>query len=828
MKRDTYYLLIGTTILVVLLSSCVKDSIDNSFYNNTKGLKAVIVDNDVKTRTVLMDNPGVRIDVMWQPGDEVGVFGTESGNNVKFSISSADISSNGKEASFTSSESTPQGDTYAYYPYQSGAQRNSSGVLELSFPSTQLHTLINFTPQPYAPANMMVGKGNVAGIGFKNIFSILKIGLTIPRGETIKQVVFKDLSGKPVSGPFKVSWDGDNPTTIFPADGDAESLTLKLDCGTGVEFDSAQVRFFYMIVPAREYPNGFEVKFETLSGNDIVKTVGANGGKRLIRSVVYPIGETAYVYDGAEYEVGDDVVLLNADSAQKYIDNVIANGYTSGGEDYLFLNVNMKKEVAPQVGGVLVLNYSTDEFPGGYAGRVTARSNSGSDVVTIETEPITDITEVFENLTLGDPMWTDDGSFDSIKGVGLDLAPYLTKIVMADGADLEFTRSGSQIMVDVPLTRAGIKKTSISTPKVIFSTDKDKAAKVSLGLQIDLDLAASMSIHKRSLEYFHLSVEADVNMDASFKVSRGINANKEMNLFTAYFTPIPVGPVMIRPAVVFKGVLGVGGEFEVSATLEYKRTVRFGFSYAGGGIVTRSSIEPPTPDQGISASPGIDGYVYADAGVKIEAGFSVWGLLNVFASADTRLAVKTQSFGDDEGDWLHARRGFVAILSSEIGASIFSLGGALNKRAQIATIEFPPMKKWYITPIVSPSNKVFNSDSTELTVFFRVHGTGLFPIQMGVVLFEGDPGVFPTNWDWMWGTSFINPETKLLEAPLGTFVPGGDEVMSTTIPLSLTRGKRYVVSPCMIFNGEYRLLRYGLEPTIYFAGPPIIEEEEDF
>lgn len=826
MKRDRYHLLKGATILVLLLSSCAKDSIDNSYYDSTKGLKAVIVDNDIKTRTVLMDNPGTRIDVIWQQGDQIGVFGTQSGNNVKFSLLSTDISRDGKEASFTTSELTPQGEAYAYYPYQSSAQRNLSGELELNFPSTQTHTLINFTPQPHAPANIMVGKGNMAGIEFKNIFSILKIGLTIPRGDTIKQIVFRDLSGKPVSGPFKVSWNGDNPTATFPADGDVESFSLKLDCGEGVKTDSAQVRFYYMIVPAREYPNGFEVKFKTLSGDDVVKTVGTNGGKRLIRSVVYPIGETAYVYDGAEYEVGENTAFIDASSSQKYIENVVGGFYTWQGEEYRNLTVTMKKDVAPQVGGVLVLNYSTVEFPEGYAGRVTARSDAGSDVVVIRTEQITDITEVFKNLSLGDPMWTDDGSFDSSTGAGLDLAPYLTKIVMADGEDIEFTRSGSKIMLDMPLTRAGIKKTSISTPSVTFSTDKDKAAKISVGLQIDLDMAASMSINNRSLEYFHLSVVSDVNMNASFKISESISVDKEIYLFTARFAPIPVGPLMITPGIDFKGTLGVGGEMEISGNLEYKRTVRFGFSYSKDGFVTRSSIDPPTPDQEISVKPQIDGYVYANAGVKIEAGFSVWGLLSVFADADTRLSVRTQSFGDK--DWDHGRRGFEANLSSEIGAMIVSLGGALNKRAEIATVEFPPMKKWYITPIVSDDYGTFNKDSTELTVYFRVRGDILFPVELGVELIEAEPYVYPSKWDPRWGS--IYPIATLSRTYLGSFTPGSDEFLSAKIPLSLEEGKKYAVAPCFILNGNYHYIQYGSGPCFLFSGPrpPIKEEEEDF
>ncbi len=465
----------------------------------------------------------------------------------------------------------------------------------------------------------------------------------------------------------------------------------------------------------------------------------------------------------------------------------------------------MKKEAAPPVGGVVVLNYPDDEFPGGYAGKVVSRSNSESDIVTIETEPITEITQVFKNLKMGEPIWNDDGTLNPEGGVGVDMAPYLIRMATADGTEIDFTQSGSQITLDLPVTKASIRPMSISTPTVILSTDPDKLAKIRASIQMDLRLFASMSITDYTLEYFHTNVQADIDMKAGVAISGGVSADKAMPLFWGYFAPIPVGPIMIIPTVEFSGTIGVGGELEVSAELSFKPTVNSGFSYTQGEFLTRYSIEPPAPDQQVSFGentepsfslvPSISAYT----GVRITAGFKIWAVMLAAVVVETQFKLGSM-YSDREDGWLRSRNGFSIGFTSEIRAGIQTLGGAINKSAHLATLEWPPIKKWYITPAFDRKmDVVLGPDSTSIDVSLRVFGDVLYPVQMGVVVTQGEFG----------RPNMMQPVAKV---PLGSYLSGSN-TMSATIPLDYISGFMHHAIPAIIINGEYNTIDQAMSDT---------------
>ena len=285
----------GTLLfLFFILFGCMEeDNFPSHHEEGNQRLSAHIVKESLATRTTLRDNPtNQKVEVKWKAGDAIGVFGSESGKNVRYQTSQSFISEDGKSTVFETTETAAVGDLTVYYPYQQGATFASGGMLQLTMPQTQSY---NIEPtgiaQPDPAVNMMAGKGKDGTIAFRNLFAILRVNIAGSDEQVVKKVLFTDLSGKPVSGKFSVTWSGDIPKAEFPQTGSGKDLQIELDCGNGVALGNNSLTKFFLIVPARNYEKGFKVEFVLASGDKITKTIGATGGKILLRNMLYPIGD---------------------------------------------------------------------------------------------------------------------------------------------------------------------------------------------------------------------------------------------------------------------------------------------------------------------------------------------------------------------------------------------------------------------------------------------------------------------------------------------------------------------------------------------------------
>lgn len=119
--------------------------------------------------------------------------------------------------------------------------------------------------------------------------SIMETILTGIKHEGYESKNNHSLGGTAVSGAAALSWNGGSPETTVVGDGQ----TITLDCGDGLEFSEGQVVIFFIIVPAREYPKGFELTFIDSEEGRTVKTAGTTKGKKLDRSIVYLIGDVS-------------------------------------------------------------------------------------------------------------------------------------------------------------------------------------------------------------------------------------------------------------------------------------------------------------------------------------------------------------------------------------------------------------------------------------------------------------------------------------------------------------------------------------------------------
>lgn len=184
--------------------------------------------------------------VLWENGDSIGVFGSASGENIPYSTNESNIFDDGKTAIFKTYETPAKGNLVAYYPFQKNAVLRN-GELLLTMPEVQNYETDNSgIAIPSSVANLMVAKadGESEKIIFSNLLALLQIGIYQHQDSIVKELVFTDLSGKPVSGAFNVKWDEDSPNAIFPNEGTGGSLNIKLNCKTGVSLAKNTIQRF--------------------------------------------------------------------------------------------------------------------------------------------------------------------------------------------------------------------------------------------------------------------------------------------------------------------------------------------------------------------------------------------------------------------------------------------------------------------------------------------------------------------------------------------------------------------------------------------------------
>ena len=187
----------GLSLLAVACSEQEEEA--NQQASDPTALHATIIEDAAATRSIVVDNPGVKLESFWKGGDQIGVFGM-SEKNIMFSVTQSGISSDGKSADFNSPAGIPDGQLMAYYPYSANATQ-SGDQLVLDFPATQHYTTVGSISQPDPEACAMAGigtKGN--GISFVNLMAVLKVGQVFSSDTQVRSVEFRDLDDGPVCG----------------------------------------------------------------------------------------------------------------------------------------------------------------------------------------------------------------------------------------------------------------------------------------------------------------------------------------------------------------------------------------------------------------------------------------------------------------------------------------------------------------------------------------------------------------------------------------------------------------------------------------------------
>ena len=719
MKTSNSIHIIPAVLLV--LSACTNDSLSPENGSEPARLRATFDADVAVTKSILVDNPGVKLESFWEAGEQIGVFGGNSGN-VLFTLKAEDLSYDRKTADFTTGGSIPAGRLTGYSPYQKGAGSDGESIV-IDFPAKQHYVTYNGVVQPDPAANILLGEGSKgSGLSFRNMTAVLKIGQAFETEKLIKTVEFRDLSGAAVSGTMKLT-GGSHPKAEITGSG----KVLTLDLGDGLEFPAGSMCPLFLIVPARDYAKGFEITFIDANGGKTVRTVGTTRGKTLERSVVYLIGDISghsypvesktVLKDGATImtpELLDKVTLIQTDEVwlRGPDGEVLYNEHGAALHRPIF-NMIVHEGMHPEEGGYLIFDQPTSDLPEGGVYKIISCKDLGGGQYDVSAYPEANFAAPFEELTVGTPLYDETGALLKDGGIELDLSSHVKSVTDQNGnaisfsvgpsGELFFGEAETEALLGLsPDTKAMMSK-MWTLPKMSFKHAEENA-EVAFGAQLSINTKFAIGIMQGEMQYVHFTANPVFTLGADFTLKGEINKDWPFHLITLEFVPIVVAPgLVLVPQLKLSGKVGLGGTITFTSSVSYTYDMgTYGISYnKGDGFTARH--EPPKPSK-VELKPSLGGFsgsLYASAGVTASPNLLLYGVFGMGADMDFRLKF---GFGTETvQDAIVTPLAYKLFLlpELEITPHISAIGYFYHKFTDLTTnLEFDPIWECYLTPVV--------------------------------------------------------------------------------------------------------------------------------
>lgn len=663
------------------------------------------------TKAILIDNPGYRLESRWQDSESIGVFG-DGASNVKFSVSGADISEDGKTAKFKTASDIPGGALTAYSPYQADAKASGSEIV-VTIPDVQKYVTRNGVVQPDPIANIMAASGSAnSGLTFRNAMAVLKIGQAFDKAMTLKEVRFRDLSGTAVCGAATLSWGGGSPEVTVVGDG----REITLDCGDGLEFAEGQVGIFFIIVPARDYPKGFELTFIDSEGGRTVRTAGSAKGKKLDRSIVYLIGDvsaseapegtTSTLKSTATVmtpDIMDNVIVRSASGAYVTDDN--GNRISFPGHADLRMprfDMIVPKELNPAVGNYLIFDHPTDDLPNGGVYKIVKCVKLNDESYEIVAHPEINVAAPFEDMKAGEPLISETGEIIEDGGIRLNLASYVSSIKDGDGKALDFSVADDRILLSEEtieemfgVRTKSVKRDNFSSPKLSLNR-KEPNLEVSVGGFLSLDTRLAVRFMQGEFQYMQFTVTPEITTSLSAVLKAEGNIEGSARLYTIAFLPILVAPaVLVCPELVISAKIGVGGSLQISGSFDVTQelgTYSLAYNKGDGGTLRWNR---PAIDNELAFNPsfgGLEGSLYAFGGIGATTFISLYGMCGLGLENYLTFKFGTSANSNGGGLKLFVQPEF------EVTPSLCFAFGSKKFEDLTGKVEFDPIWESYIIP----------------------------------------------------------------------------------------------------------------------------------
>lgn len=723
--KHIFYILAALSLCS--LAACTQDPMDGALQEPGRyALLATISPDGPMTRTILLDNPGVRVQTRWTENDAIGLFSAK-GEKLTMSVGGSDISEDGKTALFRSSSAIPDGSLTACYPAYPEASLSGS-KLSMVFPGTQHYFSAYGLPQPDPSVSLMAGTGTLsAGVSFCNVMAVLKIGQAFDKPTIIKALTFRDLSGSPVEGTISIDLSNNYASELSGG-----SSTLTLDCGEGVQVETGATGVFYFIIPARTYKQGVEVTFITEDGERMTRTAGTSRGVTFNRGVIYPIGEISnrdYLAGKNASTLADNALMMTPEILRQV--QIISRGeetvHNDDGSEVAYNDVPIRApwytmmvpvSLGLKKGDYLVFD-ATDDLPSGGVFQITKDVDTpyaDENHSRIEIHLTSDFARAFKNISFGEDMFDAEGNLLEGTGGELDLASYLSDVRDAEGNSIPFSVSShgeiflGQDALENAITKAIIKgDKSVTSPKMsITYVNPSETMEASIGASVTVGMRCGIKVVDGNVEFVHFMIHPRINLSASFTLKGACQEYKDYPLLTLYFLPgIPIAPgVILTPELELRAGVGVGGEITFSTSIGYNYDMgEYGLSYLNGQGFTFHHKEAK-PSEGVGINPDLSaslmGTLYAQGTISAIPSISLFRVFRAGLYMDFSLKLGLQRGSETINKLPYAVTRLFLTPELTFSPYVATLGGAFTKKWSnlIPKLEFDPIWERHLQPVI--------------------------------------------------------------------------------------------------------------------------------
>lgn len=293
--------------------------------------------------------------------------------------------------------------------------------------------------------------------------------------------------------------------------------------------------------------------------------------------------------NGINYVYGENTVAVT-DAVMEKVSNLTKEGFKLPADSHGRSSIGY--------GDVFVFP-KCEQFPGGYAAKVTDISWEGDGFYYSTT--LAAIDEVFETLHL--------------EQTALDLTPYIEKIVMEDGTEVEWTKTKGGVSISIPEIFGGING---------LSFDLNDNVSISPSAEINFNLDVDTDVVGNKLTYAKVQANSSARLSADVSIKKGGEKKWVSKRAKVIIAAIPVGPVWVTPEVYATFEIRLSGEINMTFSFNYQKAYFAYISYDSNkgieydGDASVSSSEDPFAVTG-NLSGGIE------FGPNVGAGVSLWG-----------------------------------------------------------------------------------------------------------------------------------------------------------------------------------------------------------
>jgi len=233
----------------------------------------------------------------------------------------------------------------------------------------------------------------------------------------------------------------------------------------------------------------------------------------------------------ADYTLNTDVSIASEEFAEHISE---ADGY------YIYLDKDTPKEQLPIIPSYIVVNTPTEALPNGLLAHLQGLETMPDGTYKVSYFPI-GVTSAFKNL--------------NVNVDGMDLDSYVTRVEDAEGNPVEFAKTkateSEDFHLEIPEVAWPIGGGFELTPK----------------MSADIALKLQFIIADYSVSTFNVKVITDLNLGAELSIAaEELSLNYNLKLLSIYFAAIPVGPILLTPAVDIYAVAGISGKVSIVAS----------------------------------------------------------------------------------------------------------------------------------------------------------------------------------------------------------------------------------------------------------------------